>query len=300
MKYLYLAAGILVVLILLIVIWILVRRHRARCRVCCRTDEEKCRDLNNALFPFGFQYDICCDLFYSTRDAWQREMGYGRIYDEHAIGMNMIIDCEPLYFSYEGRNYLLELWKGQYGMASGAEIGFYVSDEMSEHRPEKLFYHSVTDEAMLNMRFVLRKRNRMLAVRESQTWWLTGFVLGEYSCKEELHMDVSITFPDCRMRNAFYEALLQAGYTKEEIRLCGTRVSFCFVRPRTVQPRHCRLRVLWVQWKNRHNCKKYLRVTRYFVRTIDRVDYLGMCFPRLYRMLGRFSRIPAGKCRRRR
>lgn len=300
MKYLYLAAGILVVLILLIVIWILVSRRRARCRVCSRTDKEKCRDLNDALLSFGFQYDICCDLFYSTKDAWQREMGYGRIYDEHAIGANMIIDCEPLYFSYEGRNYLLELWKGQYGMASGAEIGFYVSDEVSEQHPERLFYYSVTDEAMLNMRFVLRKGRRMLAMREAHTWWLTGFVLGEYSCREELHMDVSISFPDCRMRNAFYQALLQAGYSKDEICLCGTRVSFCFTRPRTVQPRHCRLRVLWVQWKNWRNCRKYRRVTRCFVRTIDRVDYLGMCFPRLYRMLGRFSRIPAKKCRRRR
>lgn len=298
MKYLYLAAAIPVVLLLLIVIRILVSRRRARCMVCNRTDEEKCRDLNDALKPFGFQYDICCDLFYSTKDAWQRDMGYGRIYDEHAIGMNMIIDCEPLYFSYEGRNYLLELWKGQYGTASGAEIGFYVSDEVSERHPERLFYHSVTDEAMLNMRFVLRKRNRMLAIREAQTWWLTGFVLGEYSCKEDLHMDISINFSDCRMRSAFCQALLQAGYSKEEIYLCGTRVSFCFTTPRTAQPRHCRLRVLWVQWKNRRSCRKYRRVTRCFVRTIDRVDYLGMCFPRLYRMLGKFSRIPAKKYRR--
>lgn len=300
MKYLYLAAAILAVVIILIIIWIIVSRRRARCLVCIRTDEEKCRDLNGALLQFGFQYDLCCDLFYSTKDAWQRDMGYGRVYDEHAIGMNMIIDCEPIYFTCEGKNYLLELWKGQYGMASGAEIGFYVSDEVSEHHPERLFYHSVTDEFSLNMRFVLRKRNRLLAMREAQTWWLTGFVLGEYSRREELHMDVAINFPDCRMRNAFYQALLRAGYSKEDICLCGTRVSFCFTRPQTVQPRHCRLRVLWVQWKNRRNCRKYLRVTRCFVRTIDRVDYLGMCFPRLYRMLGRFSRIPAKRCRRRR
>lgn len=297
MKYLYLAAGLLAVLILLIAVWLIVSRRRARHMVCIRTDGEKCQTLNDALAPFGFQYDMRCDLFYSTKDAWQREAGYGRIYDEHAIGMNMLIDCEPLYFTYEGRNYLLELWKGQYGMTSGAEIGFYVSEEVSERHPERLFYHSVADEAMLDMRFILKKGNRVLAMREARTWWLTGFVLGEYSHRSELHMDVTLSFPDCRMRNAFYQALLHAGYSKEEIYLCGTRVNFCFAQPRTSQPKHCRLRVLWVRWRNWRSCRRYRRVTRYFVRTIDRVDYLGMCFPRLYCMLGKFSRVPIRKVR---
>ena len=266
-----------------------------------RCDEEKCRDLNRAIGVFGFQYDICQDIFYSKKDAWQREMGYGKIYDEHAISMGMVFDCEPLYFSCNGKSYLIELWKGQYGMSTGAEIGFYVSDEEAGAHPERLFYRSVSDEEMLCMRFVLRKKGRILMIREEKHWWLTGFVLGEFSHKEELGMEISITFRDCQMRNAFYEALVQAGYRKENICVSGTCVRFSFTRPCHACPKHCRLRVWWVQWKNKRNCRRYRRVTRCFVRTIDRVDYLGMCFPGLYRLLGRCSRIPCKKkCRRRR
>lgn len=224
MKYLYIAAGILAVLIILLVIWVICFRRHARCKVRLRCDEEKCRDLNRAIGVFGFQYDICQDIFYSKKDAWQREMGYGKIYDEHAISMGMVFDCEPLYFSCNGRSYLIELWKGQYGMSTGAEIGFYVSDEEAGAHPERLFYRSVSDEEMLCMRFVLRKKGRILMIREEKHWWLTGFVLGEFSHKEELGMEISITFRDCQMRNAFYDALLAAGYRKENICVNGACV----------------------------------------------------------------------------
>lgn len=301
MKYLYIAAGILAALLVLLVIWLLVWRRHARCRVKERRDEEKCNDLNRAVAPFGFQYDICQDIFYSTRDAWQREMGYGKIYDEHAIAMGMVFDCEPLYFSCNGKSYLLELWKGQYGMSTGAEIGFYVSDEAGSGHPERLFYRCASDEEMLQMRFVLRKKGRILVMREERHWWLTGFVPGEFSHKEELGMEAAITFQDCQMRDAFYEALLRAGYRKDNIRLDGACVRFGFTKPCYAGPKHCRLRVWWVQWKNKRNCRRYRRVTGCFARTIDRVDYLGMCFPWLYRLLGRFSRIPRKKkCRSRR
>ncbi len=300
MKYLYIAAGILAVLIILLVIWVICFRRHARCKVRLRCDEEKCRDLNRAIGVFGFQYDICQDIFYSKKDAWQREMGYGKIYDEHAISMGMVFDCEPLYFSCNGKSYLIELWKGQYGMSTGAEIGFYVSDEEAGAHPERLFYRSVSDEEMLCMRFVLRKKGRILMIREEKHWWLTGFVLGEFSHKEELGMEISITFRDFQMRNAFYDALLAAGYRKENICVNGACVRFSFTRPCHACPKHCRLRVWWVQWKNKRNCRRYRRVTRCFVRTIDKVDYLGMCFPWLYRLLGRCSRIPCKKkCRRR-
>lgn len=290
MRNLYIVIGVLAVLVLLGSLFVVFYRAWAKCSIKRRSDEEKIRALNNAISPFGFQYDICQDLFYAVRDGWQREMGYGKIYDENAIRMGMVIDCEPLYFTYGGKSYLLELWKGQYGMTTGAEIGFYVSDEMDGEHPEKLFYKSVADEEMPGMRFVLRKKGRILMIRDERHWWLTGFVLGEFSNPKELGMEVSISFPNQRMRNAAYDALLRAGYERENVYVDGLRLRFGFTRPRTEQPKHLKIRVKWVQWKNKKMCKKYFRVTRQFKRTIDRVDYLGMCFPHLYRMLGRLNR----------
>ena len=44
----------------------------------------------------------------------------------------MIIDCEPICFMYGGKNWMIELWKGQYGLETGGEIGVY---NAAENRP---------------------------------------------------------------------------------------------------------------------------------------------------------------------
>ena len=48
----------------------------------------------------GFAYEMDGDYFYSLMNCWQREVGYCRLYDEAAPLFNMIMDCEPVTFSY--------------------------------------------------------------------------------------------------------------------------------------------------------------------------------------------------------
>ena len=296
MDFILYILGTLVILLLLFVIVVFCSRRHAKRLVKQRTDEEKCRDLNKALLPFGFQYDLCQDIFFATKDAWQRKTGYGKIYDEHAVGMNMDIDCEPIYFTCNNKSYMLEFWKGQYGILTGGEIGLYVTDEVDAEHPEKLFYHSVSDEEMPAFRFTLRKNGRIMMIRDEIHWWLTGFCLGEYSLRKELGMEISVCFKSFRMREAFRDALLKTGYHRDNVYADGNCVRFAFTIPLTRQPKHTRLHVWLVRRMNRKNCKRYLRVTKCFVRTIDRVDYLGMCFPHLYKKLGKICRTPAKKC----
>ena len=52
----------------------------------------------------GYHYDPYQDIFYTKIDAWQREMGYFRLYDEAAAPLNMIIDCEPIYINYGAKD----------------------------------------------------------------------------------------------------------------------------------------------------------------------------------------------------
>ena len=87
--------------------------------------EEQLRQLNDDLRSAGFAYDYKNDYFYSLKNCWQREAGYCRLYDEGAPLFNMVMDCEPITFSYRGKRWLIELWKGQYGITTGAEIGIY-------------------------------------------------------------------------------------------------------------------------------------------------------------------------------
>ena len=73
----------------------------------------------------GFSYDAQKDLFYSTKNAWQKNFGYTHLYDVAAPIFRMIIDTEPIKFFYDNKNWLITFWKGQYGIVTGAEIGIY-------------------------------------------------------------------------------------------------------------------------------------------------------------------------------
>ena len=86
---------------------------------------ERIEELNRDLKPFGFAYDYTQDIFYSIMDCWQRNFGYFRLYDEACAAFSMIIDCEPIYFNYNGKKWMIEFWKGQYGMTTGGEVGIY-------------------------------------------------------------------------------------------------------------------------------------------------------------------------------
>lgn len=72
----------------------------------------------------------------------------------------MKIDCEPIYFQYDGRRWLIEFWKGQYGITTGAEVGVYVTDKKDVDIPgifSGTFYESISDNELLQIEYVLKK-----------------------------------------------------------------------------------------------------------------------------------------------
>lgn len=293
----YIICGCIVLVLLLFVLICCLRYHRhkkAKCSVKSRSDEEKLRDINSALKGFGFAYDISKDIFYSLEDAWQRKMGYGKIYDEMAPSMNMVIDCEPIYFEYDDRLFMIELWKGQYGITTGAEVGIYTA-EMQDKEPDKVFYHAASEEDRLLMNITLWKNGRKLFQRGKIHWWLTGFRLGEFSYPGELMLEVSISFTEPEMLDAFVRGCYRAGYLPDNLHIWCNRVEFRFATPKTKQPvkRKCRKRL--AQWQNRHNCRLYCRVTRCFDRTIDKLDYLMQAYPRIFHMILKMGRIGSGR-----
>ena len=73
----------------------------------------------------GFAYNAEKDIFYSTKNAWQKNFGYTHMYDVMAPIFRMIVDTEPVRFHYNNKNWLITFWKGHYGMVTGAEIGIY-------------------------------------------------------------------------------------------------------------------------------------------------------------------------------
>lgn len=74
----------------------------------------------------GFSYDPKQKIIYSTLNCPQRFFGFCETIDYSADPvLSSSIYCDPIYFYYNGREYLLELWKGQYGLMTGVEVGLY-------------------------------------------------------------------------------------------------------------------------------------------------------------------------------
>jgi hypothetical protein len=65
-------------------------------------------DLDKIIAIGGYSYDPQQDIFYSNMDAWQREFGYCRLYDEAATPLRLIMDCEPIYFDFKEKHWLIE------------------------------------------------------------------------------------------------------------------------------------------------------------------------------------------------
>ena len=150
----------LAALLLLFSVWRVRTRH-------FRPSSDKQRqqnELNAELEETGFAYELKGDYFYSLMDCWQRETGYCRLYDEAAPLFNMIMDCEPVTFFYAGKRWLIELWKGQYGITTGAEIGVYhtAREDMDTDKFKGTFYEAIQDNEMLKMSYVLRRNGKKI------------------------------------------------------------------------------------------------------------------------------------------
>jgi UDP-2,3-diacylglucosamine pyrophosphatase LpxH len=206
-----------------------------------------------AVYAAGFLYDPGQDIIYSRMDPLQRQFGYAYGYDAAALGMDAILDCEPIFFDYAGKHWMIELWKGQYGLETGCEIGVYnrpigsnspiyaLLDATVGRRPgdpnpsHNLFFDCANDNELLEMSSTLYKNGQRLFSRGPEKhWWLTGFKWGVYSRPNELTMDVSITCLDAAMCAALVGALQGMGYT---VNVSSTTVRFRFTTPTTRQPR---------------------------------------------------------------
>ena len=216
--------------------------------------EKKIRDL---MIKLGYDYDLNQDIFFSRNDAWQKKYGYCNLYDEAAPFFDIIIDCEPIYFDYDNKKWLIEFWKGQYGICTGAEVGIYKIKDQDKELFNSTIYDAIDENEGISTKLSLSKGEKKLLEREGSFWWLTGFILCEYSEPEELSMNIDLTFKDNDMLEAFLKGLRDAGYSEAEIKVEGLTVSINYEKPHTKQPytRNGNIERL-KQMKNKSLCSK--------------------------------------------
>ncbi len=294
MQEIFIRIGIL--FLLFVIVYIIIAKlwtAYAVKKVKNTSEEKKIKKLDRVLRPFGFLYDPGQDIIYSRLYPWQRKLGYEKSFDEGAVLLSMVIDCEPIYFEYENKLWLIELWKGQYGMTTGAEIGVYRAEKPKDFKPgdeKNMHYDSVEDKEMLQMRYVLYRAEEEIIRRRARHWWLTGFEPGLFSKPEDLAMCVRIVFPTEKMCYSFYRVLLAAGYKAREAYFGGNYVTMHYDQPKTKQPVRRWKCLRWLaQNNNRRNCKLYQRRTKMFETDLDRIIFLSYRYPLLYRALLGFT-----------
>lgn len=280
MKYIVISVFALFILLLFVLYFF--RKRWAIRKVKCDTDLEKLTSINAALEPFGFAFHLDQDIVISRNDALQRNFGYTDFYDAKAPFFAMVMDSQPIYFDYDCKHYRIEFWKGQYGITTGAEVGIYIRDDSCGL---KNFYRCCNDDERLNIFFILYKKCKLFS-RCGMSWWQTGFDVGLFSKPKDLSMSICICFPDCKMRDAFVVAMIEAGYSRGDLDICGNTVCFNYCSPSYYKPNHMYRIVKFIaQIFNYINCHIYMCLTRPFNRTIDKLTYLRYMAPCLYRFI---------------
>lgn len=288
----YAALFILLILALICMLFGHFRRKKIICRIECMDKCRKCSLLEELAEPFGYAYHCCCGYFSSTVDAWQKAAGYTWFYDYMAPRFQMVFDSLPVYFNYDGKTWLIEFWKGQYGINTGAEIGIYHADRMlSEAEYRTALFEAVGENEMLPCSMELFEENGDFVKISERHWWLTAFIPGVFSQPSELCLKVSISFYDREMLEAFYRGLCRAGYPEEMITVRNLCLSFAFHRP--LPERYgllTRFHRRLSQCLNRIYCRLFIWMTRPFVCTEDRVLFLYYYIPFCFRKLMRLRR----------
>lgn len=255
---------------------------------------DKVISINSELEPFGFAYDPDNGDFYSIMYPWQRKFGYCALYDEGAPALSLIFDSEPIYFDYDGKHWLIQFWKGQYGITTGAEIGVYNTKSAELNIPGLFrgrFYHAASDDERLEMSFSLYKNGKLLSSRSGLHWWLTSFILGEFSYPEELVMHIEINFPNSSMRDAFIKGLIDTGYTNGDYSIRDNSVYLIFDTPHSRQPyTKTSFTEELMQENNRRNVEFFNKATSSFTDIIDKLYLLKQESPEYYDDILRMGR----------
>lgn len=187
------------------------------------------KDLLERYQVLSYQYSYEDDYYYTNdKEAWQYNFGYGKLYDIAAPYILLEYDYVRVFFEYEGKDWMIQLWKGQYGLVFyGSEIGVYNKPHTDKKDNLFTFYSCPAEEDWLKMSMTLYHENlrgeyeREFTRPYDDYWWCTGFKDGHLRIEEpadELKMSSRITFKDKEMRKLFTQGLKDCGFTKADSR----------------------------------------------------------------------------------
>lgn len=187
----------------------------------------------------SFQYDYDNNCYYANdKKSWQKDFGFARIYDYCAPYVGMEYDYIRVFFNYENRDFMLQLWKGLYVGMPGCEIGLYDRDEDGLKRDMMTLYYATEEEYWPTVDMSLYHQVEegsdeyefMFKRPTAKYWWCTGFVEGalrQMEPADELRMVATLTMKDEQMTNLVCGGLRSCGFKQVENKDALTEDTFC-------------------------------------------------------------------------
>lgn len=177
----------------------------------------------------GYRYNPDGDYYYTDdKDCWQSNAGYNEYYDNLAGLAMMPIDQIRIRFTYDHKDWMIQLWKGQYGtLLIGTEIGVYTAEEGSYkgETGDVNHYNCAAKEDWLKMEMTCYwSENNSGTYKKAfhreydYYWWATGFVKGQltkYTApRTEIKLKARITFKSEEMASLFVKGLKESGFSR--------------------------------------------------------------------------------------
>ncbi len=162
---------------------------------------------NKGIVGLGYNFNLTDLVIYTTVDCWMRDFGFCLFYD-FVAGLSPVFfryDTRRFKFDYNGMEYMIQAWKGNYLIANGGEVGIYCRDDSRFGS----YYDCANDEQMLNMSMQVLHKDKILVDEGPMLhWWINGFNLSDkIYLPESLTMKFSIEMTDEEMLNAFCKSI---------------------------------------------------------------------------------------------
>ena len=162
---------------------------------------------DSGMLGIGFNFSLSDMVLYATVNCWMRDFGFCLLYDVLANSMPVVYryNTRRFKFEYDGLQWMVQAWKGNYFVANGGEVGLYCRTPKSYGS----FYECASDEQMLNMSMKVLHDDKVLVEKPLQKhWWINGFNLsGQMYLPQSITMEFTIEMPDEGMRKAFCESI---------------------------------------------------------------------------------------------
>ncbi|MBO5396862.1 MAG: DUF4474 domain-containing protein [Clostridia bacterium] len=153
------------------------------------------------VFGIGHNFNFYEMTIYSTVDCWMRNYGFCLFYDVAAnlLPTNFKYITRRFKFSYDGLDWMIQMWKGSYFISNGGEVGLY----WREKGQLGSFYNCATEEIPMSLQVSIG--DKILVNRKLQDhWWICGFNLGEkLYLPTALTLRTTLVMPDKEMLEAF-------------------------------------------------------------------------------------------------